>query len=276
MATTRKSEYIKRPIIFAILFSFHILLAGCASIKGKESKLFNGTNLEFIYQRRSEPTVVFASGLDGHLELWGKVLSEVSKTNSVFTYNRPGIGKSEKTDNPRDAEQVVEELRSYLKELKILQPYVLVGHSSGGLYMQLFARKYPSEVAGLVLVDSTHPLQFSGAGARDNWSWWTKFYLSLFLSKTGETELASINKSGEQVLSYSTKDIKFPIQILTATEPETASNEYLQDLIDKKKNMVQLYPNSKQYFIKGGHVIPIETPQAIVSAIREILAQQPK
>lgn len=266
----------KKPILFAILFSVTILFIGCASLKGKESKLFNGAQLEFVSQRSSEPTVIFSSGLDGHLEWWGKVLSEVSKTNSVFTYNRPGIGKSDKTGKLRDAEQIVEELRSYLNELKIFPPYVLVGHSSGGLYMQLFARKYSAEVAGLVLVDSTHPLQFKGAGAPENWSWWTKFYLNLFLSKTGEAELAAINKSGEQVLSYSAKDLKFPIQILTATEPEIASNEYLQDLIDKRKNMIQLYPNAKQYFIKGGHAIPIENPQAVVSAIQEILLQQQK
>jgi pimeloyl-ACP methyl ester carboxylesterase len=194
----------------------------------------------------------------------------------VFAYNRPGIGKSDKTDKPRDAEQIVEELRFYLKELKIRPPYVLVGHSSGGLYMQLYARKYPSEVAGLVLVDSTHPLQMKGAGASENWSWWTKLYMSLFLSKTGEAELAAINKSGEQVLSYSVMDLKFPIRILTATEPEIASTEYLRDLIDKRKNMIQLYPNAKQYFIKGGHVIPLESPQAVVSAIQEVLSHQPR
>lgn len=260
----------------SILFSFQILLAGCASLSGKQTKIFNGTHLEFIQQPGSEPAVVFASGLDGHLEWWEKILPEVSKTNSIFAYNRPGIGKSDKTEKPRDAEQIVEELRFYLKELKTLPPYVLVGHSSGGLYMQLFARKYPSEVAGLVLVDSTHPLQMKGAGAPENWSWWTKFYMRLALSKTGEAELAAINKSGEQVLSYSTKNMKFPIQILTATEPETASNEYEQDLIDKKKNMVQLYPNSKQHFIKGGHSIPIENPQAVISAIQEILSHQPR
>jgi pimeloyl-ACP methyl ester carboxylesterase len=266
----------KIPILFKILFFFSFFFASCASISGKQTQLFNGAQLEFISHRGSNPTVVIASGLDGHLELWDKVISEVSKTKSVFAYNRPGIGNSVKTDKPRDAEQIVEELRSYLKELKIRPPYVLVGHSSGGLYMQLFARKYPSEVAGLVLVDSTHPLQMKGAGAPENWSWWTKFYMSLFLSKTGEVELAAINKSGEQVLSYPVKDLKFPIRILTATEPEVASTEYLRDLIDKRKNMIQLYPIAEQYFIKGGHVIPLESPQAVVSAIQEVLLQQQK
>lgn len=251
----------------------NILFLGCASIKGKESKLFNGSNLEFIYRRSSNPTIILASGLDGHVEWWDKIVTDISKTNSVFAYNRPGIGKSDQTDKTRDAEQIVQELRFYLNELKITPPYVLVGHSSGGLYMQLFARKYPTEVVGLVLVDSTHPLQMKGAGDPKNWSWWTKLYMFLFLSKTGEAELASINKSGEQVLSYSTKEIKFPIRVLTATKPEIATNEYEQDLIDKKKDIVNLYPNSKQTFVKGGHVIPIENPEAVVTAIREILIQ---
>ena len=266
----------KIPILFKILFFFSFFFASCASISGKQTQLFDGAKLEFVYHQGSNPTVVIASGLDGHLELWDKVISEVSKKHSVFAYNRPGIGKSDKTDKPRDAEQMVVELRFYLKELKILPPYILVGHSSGGLYMQMFARKYPSEVAGLVLVDSTHPLQMKGAGAPQKWSWWIKFYMSLFLSKTGETELASINKSGEQVLSYPAKDLKFPIRILTATEPEVGSTEYLRDLIDKRNNMIQLYPNAKQYFIKGGHVIPLENPQAVVSAIQEVLSEKPK
>lgn len=260
----------KKSILNLILGT--ILSTGCASIKGKESKLFKGSKLEFIYQRSNQPTIIFASGLDGRLEWWDKVLGEISKTNSVFTYNRPGIGNSDKTGNPREAEQIVEELRFYLAELKILPPYVLVGHSLGGLYMQLFARKYPSEVAGLVLVDSTHPLQMKGAGDPKNWSWWTQFYFYLFLSETGRSELAAINISGEQVLSYSANDLKFPIHIMTATKPESATSDYEQDLIDKKKDMARLYPNSKQHWIHGGHAIPIENPQSIVTVLREILS----
>jgi pimeloyl-ACP methyl ester carboxylesterase len=263
----------KKLVLLIAFLSLQLISMGCSSLKGKETKIVNGASLEFVWQPANSPTVVFESGLDGHLDWWIKVLPEISKTNSVFAYNRPGIGNSDKTEKPRDAEQIVEDLRSYLKELKIKPPYVLVGHSSGGLYLQLFARKYPTEVAGLVLLDSTHPLQMKGAGARENWSWWAKFYLNLFLSKTGETELSAINKSGEQVLSYTTEAMRFPIRILTATEPETASSEYEQDLIEKKKNLVQLYPNSKQTFIKGGHAIPIESPQSVISVIQEILSQ---
>jgi pimeloyl-ACP methyl ester carboxylesterase len=250
--------------------------ASCTSLKGKELKVINGKKLEFVYLNANQPTVVFENGLDGHLEWWAKVTPEISKTNSVFAYNRPGIGNSEKTNKPRDAEHIVEDLRVTLKELKIKPPYIMVGHSSGGLYLQLFARKYPSEVAGLILVDSTHPLQMTGAGARENWPWAVKYYMKFFLSETGENELSEINKSGEQVMSYSIENLSFPIRILTASKPEIGSNDYERDLIEKRKNLALLYPNSKQIFINGGHSIPLENPNSIISAIQEMLVSLQK
>ena len=73
-------------------------------------------------------------------------------------------GRSDPADSPRDGGHVVDELRALLSAQDLKPPYVLVGHSLGGLYMQLYARRYPDEVSALVLVDSTHPNQFKGAG----------------------------------------------------------------------------------------------------------------
>jgi pimeloyl-ACP methyl ester carboxylesterase len=257
-------------------WAFFQIFTGCASLNGKELKMMHGGILEFVSIQAAQPTVVFESGLDGHQEWWAKVIPEIAKTNSIFAYNRPGIGKSEKVNGPRDAEHIVEDLRATLKELKIKPPYVLVGHSSGGLYMQLFARKHPTDVVGLVLVDSTHPLQMKGAGARENWPWTVRYYMKLFLSETGERELKEIDRSGEQVLSYSIANLNFPIRILTASDPEVGSSDYERDLIEKRKNLVQLYPNSKQTIVKGGHSIPLENPQVIISAIQDILSQSRK
>ncbi len=265
-----------KKILLTILTVLYFVFTGCASLDGKKITIIRGEKLEFAYLHGEQPTVVFESGLEGHLEWWAKIVPEISKAHSVFAYNRPGIGNSEKTDRTRDAAQIIEDLRATLKDFKIAPPYVLVGHSSGGLYLQLFARKYPAEVAGLVLVDSTHPLQMKGAGAPENWSWWVRTYMKMFLSTTGERELSAINESGEQVLKYSGEDLKFPIRILTATEPESGSNEYERDLIEKRKNLAELYPNSKQTYIKGGHSIPIESPHAVVSAIQEIFSQLQK
>lgn len=259
------------PLTF--LFLFQLLFASCTSLNSKQTNRVRGENLEFVHIHGKQPTVVFENGLEGHLEWWNKIIPEISRTHSVFAYNRPGIGNSDKTNRPRDANQIIEDLRATLKDLRIHPPYILVGHSLGGLYLQLFARKYPSEVLGLVLVDSTHPLQMKGAGARENWSWWVTFYMKMVLSTTGKRELAAINESGEQVLGYPVEGLNFPIQILTATEPKNGNNEYEKDLIKKRNSLAKLYPNSKQTFIKGGHVIPIENPQAVISAIQEIFSK---
>ena len=118
--------------------------------------------------RGQAPAVVFESGLGSYKETWDKVFPVIATTNAVFAYDRPGIGQSTMTSRPRDGATIVEDLRALLKSRNVMPPYVLAGHSAGGLYMQLFARRYPSEVAGVVLVDSTHPTQFEGDGTLDN------------------------------------------------------------------------------------------------------------
>jgi pimeloyl-ACP methyl ester carboxylesterase len=103
------------------------------------------------------------------MDSWSKVFPEIGKNTTVFAYNRPGYGNSSKAITPRDGATVVEELRALLNSRGLRPPYVLVGHSLGGIYVQLFARKYPDDVVGLVLVDSSHPSQFEGSGAVENW-----------------------------------------------------------------------------------------------------------
>ncbi|WP_420846621.1 alpha/beta fold hydrolase [Methylocystis parvus] len=112
---------------------------------------------------------MFENGLGGRLEWWSKILPDIATETTVFAYNRPGIGASAPATTPRDGVTIVEELRATLRAKGIAPPYVLVGHSIGGLYVQLYARRHSDEVAGLVLVDSTHPEQLSGAGARKKW-----------------------------------------------------------------------------------------------------------
>src|SRR5829696_4828398 len=90
------------------------------------------------------------------------VQQEVSGITRVCAYDRAGMGWSEMGPDPRDAKQITGELHTLLKGAGIKGPYVLVGHSFGGLYMQTYAARYPDEVAGVVLVDSsTDPDQFS-------------------------------------------------------------------------------------------------------------------
>lgn len=102
-------------------------------------------------------TVIFESGLGDTLNVWDPIQRRVAAGCArTVSYNRAGYAGSDVAESVRDAANIVAELRAELARRNIRPPYVLVGHSLGGLYMQYFARNYPREVAGLVLVDSSY------------------------------------------------------------------------------------------------------------------------
>jgi pimeloyl-ACP methyl ester carboxylesterase len=84
-----------------------------------------------------------------------------SKFARVCSYDRAGMAWSAPGVQPRTSQQIVKELHTLLGNAGVQAPYVLVGHSLAGINMQLYASQYPNEVAGMVLVDSSHENQFS-------------------------------------------------------------------------------------------------------------------
>jgi pimeloyl-ACP methyl ester carboxylesterase len=121
-----------------------------------------GYSLHIDCVGQGSPTVVLDAGSGGMSAQWVRVQREVSGTTRVCAYDRAGMGWSEMGPEPRDAEQISGELHTLLGKAGIEEPYVLVGHSFGGMYMQTYAARYPEEVAGVGLVDSsTEPEQFS-------------------------------------------------------------------------------------------------------------------
>src|ERR687893_2665615 len=121
-----------------------------------------GYSLHIDCVGQGSPAVVLDAGSGGFSAQWVRVQREVSGTTRVCAYDRAGMGWSEMGPDPRDAKQITSELHTLLGKAGIEGPYVLVGHSFGGMYMQTYAARYPDEVAGVTLVDtSTDPDQFS-------------------------------------------------------------------------------------------------------------------
>jgi pimeloyl-ACP methyl ester carboxylesterase len=105
---------------------------------------------------KSGTTIVLISGAGDFSFDWGLVQSGVSRFARVCSYDRAGLAWSDSGPTPRTMRQDAYELHTLLKAARIKAPYVLVGHSIGGLIARVYAGQYPDEVVGMVLVDSTH------------------------------------------------------------------------------------------------------------------------
>jgi pimeloyl-ACP methyl ester carboxylesterase len=121
-----------------------------------------GRRIQIDCRGAGSPTVALESGLDNYGSLsWAAVHDSIAKTTRVCAYSRAGIMWSDRSDVPFDARQVAHDLHAALEAAGERAPWVLVGHSIGGPYITVFTDLYPSEVAGLVFVDPSHPDQFA-------------------------------------------------------------------------------------------------------------------
>jgi pimeloyl-ACP methyl ester carboxylesterase len=247
-----------------------LLPSGCVSLDGATIEQFDNRKVEYILASHGAPTVVFENGLGGTFDWWAKVFPEISKKATAFAYNRPGTGKSEAAVTPRDGAHIVDELRGLLKSKGLNPPYVLVGHSLGGLYMQYFARRFPDEVAGLILVDSTHPEQLKGKGSPGSWPCWFRLVMSFATSEAAKEELNAADATGESILALPPFRGK-PVIVLSAAKPKPDESGLARDAYEKRKDIAQLFPGSAQIWVNGGHAIPLEQPQAVTAAIRKIM-----
>ncbi len=124
-------------------------------------KLVNvgGHRLHIQCAGEGRPTVVLETGALAMSSLWGWVPAQVAVHTRVCSYDRAGLGWSEPGPEPRDAVRIASELRTLLRNAGETPPYVFVGHSFGGLLVRVYADRYREDLAGLVLVDSSHPDQ---------------------------------------------------------------------------------------------------------------------
>lgn len=247
------------------------LLAGCATLPHTHTKQIGNRRIEYALVRNGAPVVIFENGLGGTMEWWKKVFPEIAKDTSVFAYNRPGYGNSEAATTPRDGEHIVNELRMLLGSLDLNPPYILVGHSLGGLYVQDFARRYPEEVRALILVDSTHPTQTEGKGSPENWPFRARMILRLAVRAVAKDELDAVSTTGKIVLNLPT--FRKSVVVLSAAKPLQETSELANFANDKRRDIAHLYPGSKQVWVDSGHAIPLEAPGAIISEIRALLLE---
>lgn len=127
-----------------------------------------GYKLHLFCLGEGAPTVILDAGQPLGTPSWAWIQPEVAKSNRVCAYDRAGLGWSDAGPAPRDGQQMAYELHTLLQNAGAPSPYVLVGHSFGGLITHLFAVEYANEVAGVVWIEALHPDNFPRRGQAES------------------------------------------------------------------------------------------------------------
>jgi pimeloyl-ACP methyl ester carboxylesterase len=236
-----------------------------------------GHQLRMLICGHGSPVVVFETGgspgAGGPLEAWEKVQPGVSKFTSTVAYDRAGTGRSKPGPRPRDARQVALELHTALQNAHVLPPYILVGHSFGGPLNRVFAGMYPTEVAGMVLVDPTQEEFIDWNQAHDpnhkerKDDEWKDIQASLteaHESKVPEgIPVTLITAMGPRVFpSFVTEKQKEEIKTF-----RPVWLKFHQEWVDKLPNAWHIITE------ESGHVVPFEEPELVIRTIQQTVEQ---
>lgn len=266
-----------------------------ASSKGAIQKIdVGGRKLTLLTRGSTGPTVVIEAGFGlAAVESpeWKKVYEAVAKTNRVCVYNRAGLGTSDPAaTKPRTSRDIAQDLHQLLSNAKVPGPYILVGHSIGGCHVRVYADMYADEVAGVVLVDATHP---------DQDAQWAKIipaemagessvlksaraFLANRLADTGKNpEGLNWVASREQVRQTRSLGDK-PLAVLT----HSPKWRMVPGLPDELMNKIEAVSQKLQADLpalstdsthkiaeKAGHGIHVEAPDLVIAAISEVVAK---
>lgn len=168
-ATTGRARWLLYPVIGAVAVTAVGGIVESVTLTRDEGRYampgaaydVGGHRLHLNCTGTGSPTVVLENGLNEISPLWSGITAQVSRTTRVCAYDRAGQGWSDDVARPQDGRAVAADLHALLARAGEHGPYVLTGHSSGGTLAMTYAARYPAQVAGMVLLDSSSPHQFT-------------------------------------------------------------------------------------------------------------------
>ena len=172
-------DFLKRAFVQVSIFVVALAIAGViyqtAATEADYDKypppgvLVNvgGYKMHIYCMGEGSPTVILDSANMGTVSNWAWIQPELAKSTRVCTYDRADSGWSDLSPQPNDTKQNAQALHTLLENANIANPYILVGHSFGGLYVRMYAEIYPDEVAGMVFIEGTLPDGLKALGKPD-------------------------------------------------------------------------------------------------------------
>ncbi len=255
-------------------------------------------------RQKGQPVIVFQSGMGTPMGNWEPILDSVSRMAPLITYDRPGIGESEPIKEMPTIKNVSDRLIKILNYLKIDPPYILVGHSLGGVYVRGFANYYPELLAGIVIIDpgdftetqENKRQYFTDIGLKDSYidSLFKKFDKESVENKSKSTAPISIQNEGTVLEDLRKSDFEeinntalpnIPVHILTGGRYDTPirlrRTEYNDSLLFRSKmqhrssrwiNVIQSVDNGMFFYsADAGHFVHRDDPELAISSIKIVL-----
>lgn len=230
-------------------------------------------------------TVIFESGFGTGMGTWRKVAPEVAKSARTVTYSRAGHGTSDARQEARTLLQSSEELDQLISAAKLSPPFILVGHSYGGLLARAFAARHPDQVAGMVLVDpadegfnpALRKLDAARAAADD------KQFAAIVPAKFQPElqQLQPVLDSGRFPLAGKLPDV--PVVVLTSVKQADKPEFFLEtpEAVAIKRGLhadfLRQFSNGAQVTTdKSGHNIQMEQPELVIAAVEKVIAAADK
>lgn len=297
----------------ALLLLAGLTLAACSPAIGDTiARLPDGRRMRLACEGSRSPTILFESGFGAGADAWFKVKPLLSRSNRVCSYDRAGYGGSDPGPLPRDGASVAEDLDAAVRAASLRGPFVVVGHSAGGLYVRLFADRRPNDVVGMVLVDpsiehqdqafsmfgpnaaSVAPIRNSVArcleiaagevpgSPTENARCYDKggkpLPASLWTAQLSELDTLW-QATSDEVTAGRASYGGMPLIVLTAGKTYAAAPQPWRDALDARwreahREIARRSSRGEERLVPdSSHLIMIDRPDAVAQAIREVVAE---
>ncbi|HYD61245.1 MAG TPA: alpha/beta hydrolase [Noviherbaspirillum sp.] len=237
---------------------------------------YEGETIEYVVAGDGPGTIVLVNGSGGPIEGWHKVFNELAGVARVFAYNRPGVGGSAKPRKPQTGSHMIALLRAALAAAGCRQPYVLVGHSFGGLIVNLFARRHPSDVAAVVMLEATSVDDVDLLPAHET-------RLQRFVAKLAN-RLFPLDPNTETMHAGATvSEIRaappfppIPLTVVTGGKPAmtwATSADAMAARRLHQRELTSLTPLGRQVLaMKSGHFPQFSEPDMVIAVVKEAMS----
>ena len=249
-----------------------LTLSACASntIYTTGHTAINDNTVAYAKVGNGSPTVVFQAGLGDGKDTWAPIANNMARGSQVFAYDRPGYGDSKEVAGPRDPCTIATELRTALHQAGVRPPFILVGHSLGGIYQYAFAKMYPDDVLGMVLIDPTHPRHWEQIQAQSQTL--TATMKTLRLVSFSSTEKREFDEQTNCLERFDLKQgLSIPVKVLFRTEYQKLEQGQLEKIVkDLQGDWKTITGSDQLLYIQGaGHYVHRDQPLQVISIISD-------